>query len=295
MWQRWNGTTRIFEKSSDNGVVWTPLGLDASIITQGVIQIIRADGVADNVYVGDFRNLETTSGRSFGLYIQAGVDSTDSALYIRGVNGTDRFRIRGDGAIIAATVANSSWAMTIENNGSSDNHGLYINVKAGSTGIPLRVDKGSSPIFTITNAGVLEFSGVSTGYLASFYLDGAGLRFTHNSPVRAIQMVAYSGGVILNPSSTAWAAISDERQKNITGLIEKAIEKLNSLRPVLFTFKKDEKTRHVGLIAQDVQRVLPEAVSVDAEDMLSLRYTEVIPLLVAGLQELAKKVERLEA
>lgn len=35
MWQRWNSGTKIFEKSSDNGGTWTPLGLDAAIITQG--------------------------------------------------------------------------------------------------------------------------------------------------------------------------------------------------------------------------------------------------------------------
>lgn len=35
MWQRWNAATKIFEKSSDNGATYTPLGLDASIITQG--------------------------------------------------------------------------------------------------------------------------------------------------------------------------------------------------------------------------------------------------------------------
>lgn len=41
MWQRWNSGTKIFEKSSDNGTSWTPLGLDASIITQGVMDPAR--------------------------------------------------------------------------------------------------------------------------------------------------------------------------------------------------------------------------------------------------------------
>ena len=41
MWERWNQTTKIFEKSTNNGASWTPLGLDASIITQGVIDSAR--------------------------------------------------------------------------------------------------------------------------------------------------------------------------------------------------------------------------------------------------------------
>ena len=41
MWQRWNQTTHIFEKSTDNGAIWTPLGLSAAIITEGVMDIAR--------------------------------------------------------------------------------------------------------------------------------------------------------------------------------------------------------------------------------------------------------------
>jgi hypothetical protein len=41
MWERWNQATKIFEKSTDNGGSWTPLGLDASIITQGMIDPAR--------------------------------------------------------------------------------------------------------------------------------------------------------------------------------------------------------------------------------------------------------------
>jgi hypothetical protein len=37
MWQRYNQTTHIFEKSLDNGVVWTPLALSGSIITEGSV------------------------------------------------------------------------------------------------------------------------------------------------------------------------------------------------------------------------------------------------------------------
>lgn len=41
MWQRWNQSSHIFEKSTDNGGSWTPLGLNASIITEGTIADTR--------------------------------------------------------------------------------------------------------------------------------------------------------------------------------------------------------------------------------------------------------------
>lgn len=41
MWQRWNQTTHIFEKSDNNGGSWTPLGLSADIITEGALAKAR--------------------------------------------------------------------------------------------------------------------------------------------------------------------------------------------------------------------------------------------------------------
>jgi hypothetical protein len=52
MWERWNQATKIFEKSTDNGSSWTPLGLDASIITQGLIDPARLPPASGGNVVG---------------------------------------------------------------------------------------------------------------------------------------------------------------------------------------------------------------------------------------------------
>ena len=56
----------------------------------------------------------------------------------------------------------------------------------------------------------------------------------------------------------------------------------------------DVGVRRSFLIAQDVKSVLPEAVDDSDADNLALRYTDVIPLLVASIKELKTKVETLE-
>jgi len=50
------------------------------------------------------------------------------------------------------------------------------------------------------------------------------------------------------------------------------------------------------LIAQDVQKVLPEAIEVntDKDKTLGLGYTDVIPLIIAAIKELSSKVDKLE-
>ena len=109
-------------------------------------------------------------------------------------------------------------------------------------------------------------------------------------------------GVKLVAGATAWAAQSDENLKDIIEPITNGASKVASLRAVIGKYKTDaEGTRRPFLIAQDVQSVLPEAVdsgewpsTKDGKEYLSIRYTDVIPLLVSAIQELSKKVTTLE-
>jgi hypothetical protein len=106
-----------------------------------------------------------------------------------------------------------------------------------------------------------------------------------------------TGGVYLANGATAWAAVSDERAKDIVEPILNAVEKVGTLRAVIGKYKTDaEGTRRSFLIAQDVQAVLPEAVNVgtDEQQTLGVAYTDTIPLLVAAIKELTARVAQLE-
>ena len=46
----------------------------------GMFKVIAADGQSDDQYVGQFKNLEATTNRNWGLLIQAGSSSTDESL-----------------------------------------------------------------------------------------------------------------------------------------------------------------------------------------------------------------------
>jgi hypothetical protein len=105
-----------------------------------------------------------------------------------------------------------------------------------------------------------------------------------------------TAGVSIASGATSWSAVSDERLKDIIEPISNAIEKVGSLRSVIGKYKNDETNiRRSFLIAQDVQSVLPEAVDSSKPNELGLRYTEVIPLLVAAIKELTARVQTLEA
>jgi hypothetical protein len=97
-----------------------------------------------------------------------------------------------------------------------------------------------------------------------------------------------TSGVYLPNVGYSWSSVSDERMKTIIEPIENASAKVATLRTVIGYFNNDTtQTRRPFLIAQDVQAVLPEAVSVQNTETgtLGMSYTDTIPLLVAAINE----------
>jgi hypothetical protein len=97
-----------------------------------------------------------------------------------------------------------------------------------------------------------------------------------------------TSGVYLPNVGNSWSSVSDERMKTIVEPIENASAKVATLRTVIGYFNNDTtQTRRPFLIAQDVQAVLPEAVSVQNTETgtLGMSYTDTIPLLVAAIKE----------
>ena len=111
-----------------------------------------------------------------------------------------------------------------------------------------------------------------------------------------------SNGVYLSNGATSWAAYSDLRLKDVTGTYTNALADVAKLEPIKFTWKSDsDKKPCVGLIAQSVEKVVPEAIDKvkksdyketgDETEYLSVRYSELIPLLTASIQELKTIVD----
>lgn len=89
-------------------------------------------------------------------------------------------------------------------------------------------------------------------------------------------------------------AFSDKRLKKDIEIIPDAIDKVKQLVGVNFTRTTDE-SRGTGLIAQDVQAILPQAVIEHEDGMLSVAYGNLVGLLVESIKELNSKVEAMAA
>lgn len=93
---------------------------------------------------------------------------------------------------------------------------------------------------------------------------------------------------------------SDRRAKSDIKVIENALEKVETLSGNTYELHNTSggTTRSAGLIAQEVQEVLPEAVTQDIEadgGLLRLNYNSVIALLVESVKELSAEVKELKS
>jgi hypothetical protein len=110
------------------------------------------------------------------------------------------------------------------------------------------------------------------------------------------------------------AGYSDERLKDIVSVIGDSLNKLDTLRGVYFVennkakqFGFNNNNRQVGVIAQDVNAVLPEAVdnapfdidsnceSISGENYLTVMYERITPLLIEALKQQKEQIEYIKS
>lgn len=119
------------------------------------------------------------------------------------------------------------------------------------------------------------------------YMDNLGVGGGTLSYTNPGNYFAFSAAV----KAPSFQATSDARKK--TGLTPVHPD-LSGLTAYRYTLKDDGKT-HVGLVAQEVEKVIPEAVSEDKEGFLALDYNAVVAALVDEVNRLRERVEALEA
>jgi hypothetical protein len=112
-----------------------------------------------------------------------------------------------------------------------------------------------------------------------------------------------NGTIPLGSTGNRWSAVyaangtiqtSDARLKTNIHEIDFGLKTILELKPVSFTWKEDkDNIIRLGLIAQDVQKVLAEVVDkgTDPDHTLGINYSEIVPVLIKGMQEQQTQIE----
>lgn len=123
----------------------------------------------------------------------------------------------------------------------------------------------------------LTFLSNYSGTLDQFYTSSTKLYFNPNT------------GTL---NSTNFNSLSDVNFKENIEKIEDSVAIINQLEGVSFNWK-DNGNKSYGLIAQELEKVLPELVS-ENDGVKSVNYDGLIPFLINAVKELSLRVEKLE-
>lgn len=102
--------------------------------------------------------------------------------------------------------------------------------------------------------------------------------------------------------TSAYVNLSDKRYKKDILPIENALDKILALNGVTFNWDKEstdmnlDDNNHIGLIAQDVEQIIPQAVvtAEDKNETKSVAYTDLVPVLIEAIKELKAEIEILK-
>ena len=163
---------------------------------------------------------------------------------------------------------------------------------------------------TLAIAGKLQFDSYleSTANVAVLGTTGAGTIYQRPNGIASTTGQAYldasgnytiSGSVATKATAGQWVAPSDIRLKDVRGDYAHGLTELLQIQPVLYNYKTDPDTEIIGLIAQDIEGVFPECVSlttgdVEGKSVNDLRQYDPTALqyaLINAVKELSAKLD----
>jgi hypothetical protein len=175
-------------------------------------------------------------------------------------------------------------------------------------------DAGSRVDFIRCGAGVMElghnggFGNATIQVLANMGV-GTAPAVSNRLYVKGVDSTSSNGALIVQNSSgttlmqnrddgyaqvsAAWTVVSDESTKDEIDVLPDGLDAVKLLKPKKYRTKLGEH-KTFGLLAQDVQEVFPDMVSVTTDGVLGLRYNDLIPVLINAVNELEGQVSTLK-
>jgi hypothetical protein len=229
--------------------------------TFGAFHIIN--NASSTFYVG----INNSSGSLFGGVGGAygGVISMDSAYALGfATSGTERMRITSGGDVTI-----NGGHLNLTGSGEINHTGRIILDAGAGNGFLFRCDNVAVTAINITAGGNVLLN-TSTDNGEKLYVSGS---------IRATGNITANSDLLL--------------KKNLT-LVDNPIDKLNQLNGYLYQWKENDEYQY-GVIAQEVEKILPHAVQTGKNGIKGVAYNQLIPLLIEGFKVQQKEINELKS
>ena len=95
-------------------------------------------------------------------------------------------------------------------------------------------------------------------------------------------------------SATSFNSLSDENYKENIATIIDGLNIVDKINPVSFNWKDNNKKSY-GVIAQEIEKIVPEIVDTTDGTIKTVSYDQIIPFLIQAVQQLKKEIEDLKS
>ena len=283
-----------------DGTTYTSASVDVKVT--GSIEAYKSGSTGDDVVMA----IDGAQGRLFEV-----TDQLSGSLFsVNDISGIPIFEVFSDDTVNIGTFNNEAIVVS----------GDTCTASGSFTGI-LRAEDGaaSSPSITFDNdtntgfyRGTTDTISITTGGTQRGTINNNGWRV--NSGALGVNVAASTTDGRIDAGNDIVAFSSDKRLKENINPIENSLEKLDKLSGFTFNWNEtanklagfDRNQSMVGVFAQDVESVLPEAVkrapfdndgsdgSLSGENYLTVQYEKLVPLLIESIKELKAEIEELK-
>ena len=276
----------------------------------------RSGGISA-ITVDTYGRVTAVTG-SAGYVTSSGVTSVATGTYLTGgtITSTGTIGINANTGNIASTVVArdasgnfSAGTITATLSGSATSAGSVTNALTAGEGLTSAGTYNGSTARTFSLASTIAGDGLT--YTTGVVAVGAGNYITVNANAVAVDATPNNtvSKVVARDASgdftariitaTDFYATSDSRLKENVVNIENALSAVEKINGIKYNWNElsneiDKEKVQVGVLAQEVENVLPEAVNLNDNGYKSVSYDKLVPLLIQAVKELSEKVKKLE-
>jgi len=298
-------TNKSIEKPSYNDFAANPTGWTTPVNSDWDIIDAAFGGVVVKNPTGLSGTIALSTSDYQKLIIVVGVSVTSSAVLTANITYTIPFGVGGNWIVYNNTTGAYTVTVAPASGGGSSvviqqgvRQLIYsdgtnvsaVSAAVAATGSNNQVIYNSSN--TLVGSNNLTFDGttLTANTIASTTSVAAGSTVSATTSISAGTSITAGSTITAAGSITAF---SDRSLKKNVSTIEDALQKVNNLRGVSFEMISNGD-KNIGVIAQEVQAVIPEVV-LDNNGILSVAYGNLVAVLIEAVKELSAEVKELKS
>ena len=263
----------------------------------GIATGATAVGAANGVDFNDDVKARFGTGNDLEIYHES---ANNHSIIKEG--GSGHLKLQGENILLMNADATHTYVEAVHTGSTQLYHNNSKKLETSATGVTVTGTLAATAVTGTLSGNISQFtndSGYSTttGTVTSVATSNGIGGGTITGSGTVSMTGSYSGSFTATANVTAY---SDERIKYNITTIENALDKVLKLRGVYYTHKQDDED-NIGVIAQEVEKVVPELVSIakikekpfeHLDDIRTMKYGNTVGLLIQAIKELKEYVDK---